>query len=102
METRNGSIFNNEVQKALTEVRRENMLTSGAIVRHFKGNLYKVITIAEDTETQKQVVVYMALYGDFKNYVRDVDMFMSEVDHEKYPDVTQKYRFEYVPQVMLY
>lgn len=55
--------------------------------RHFKGRRYRLIDIAEHTETGEKFAVYRALYGSYKLYVRPLDMFMSEVDHEKYPDV---------------
>ena len=64
------------------------------IYKHFKGDLYLVTDIAIDSETNKKVVIYRALYGENTLYVRDYDMFLSEVDHEKYPDINQKYRFE--------
>ena len=64
------------------------------IYKHFKGDLYLVTDIAIDSETNKKVVIYRALYGENTLYVRDYDMFLSEVDNEKYPDIKQKYRFE--------
>ena len=64
------------------------------IYKHFKGNYYIVVDIAYDSETKNKMVVYRQLYEDTKLWIRPLDMFLSEVDHEKYPDVEQKYRFE--------
>lgn len=69
------------------------------IYRHFKGNLYRIITLAEHTETVETMVVYQALYGECKVYVRPLTMFTEKVDKVKYPDVTQEYRFELLPPV---
>lgn len=73
----------------------------GGIYRHFKGKLYKVLNIGYDSETNnlefpKKLVIYEALYDDYKIWVRPYDMFVSKVDKNKYPDVTQEYRFELI------
>lgn len=85
---------------------RNRRLHAGDIVKHFKREtvndeearankyLYKIVALAEHTETKEMVVVYQALYGDFRMYVRPYDMFMGRVDKKKYPDIVQRYRFE--------
>lgn len=64
--------------------------------RHFKGHDYKILFIASDTEREGLDIVYQSTEAPRLKWVRPLTMFMSEVDHEKYPDVTQKWRFEKV------
>lgn len=79
----------------------------GDIVRHFKKTdesnseyLYKILAFASHTENKEKLVIYQALYAPYKTCARPYDMFCSEVDREKYPDVKQKYRFEVVETEM--
>ena len=86
-----------------TKERVKRDIHVGDIVRHFKREwvsadtseyLYKVLAFASHTETGERLVIYQGMYEPFKICARPYDMFMSEVDREKYPDVKQKYRFE--------
>lgn len=90
----------------------DNRINRGDYVRHFKREtmtelelrsnprkyLYKVLNIdAIDTVCEKRCVVYESMY-DNKVYVRPYNEFMSEVDHDKYPDIKQKYRFDVISE----
>ncbi len=77
-----------------SEIVRE--LKINAVYRHFKGNLYYVEGLARHSESDERLVVYRALYGERQLYVRPIDSFLSKVDREKYPLVSQEYRFEEV------
>lgn len=72
----------------------QNELKLHRVYRHFKENYYLVEDIAHDSETNQAMVVYRKLYGDGSLWVRPLEMFLSEVDHRKYPDCSQTFRFE--------
>ena len=83
----------------------DRVFRRGDIVRHFKREtvkedsdkyLYMIVGEATHSETRERMMVYAALYGDGGLFVRPLDMFLSEVDREKYPEIRQKYRFELV------
>ena len=72
----------------------EERIKIKGIYKHFKGNHYLLEDIAIHSETKEKYAVYRSLYEDNSLYIRPLDMFLSEVDHNKYPEITQKYRFE--------
>ena len=72
---------------------KENLKIKG-VYKHFKNNYYILEDVATHSETGEKYAVYRQLYGNGELYIRPLDMFLSEVDKNKYPNVKQKYRFQ--------
>ena len=73
----------------------ERIVKPNTKYRHFKGHVVEVVLLAKDTESLEDLVVYKHLDKN-EYWVRPLDMFLSKVDKEKYPDIKQEYRFEEV------
>lgn len=93
---REGQYFDTYKIKESCDLLMDRTIKIKGIYKHFKGNLYYVEDIAKNSEDEKPYVIYRQLYGDNSLWIRPLDMFLSEVDHNKYPDIKQKYRFELV------
>ena len=68
----------------------------GEVWKHFTNKLYKIIAIAEHTETKEKLVIYRALYGAYGIHARPLEMFMSKTDLFKHPEAEQEFRFALV------
>lgn len=90
--------MNKTIETVIENAKRKEIITRniGKVVRHFKGDFYLLEDIAEHTESGDKLVIYRALYGDYKVYARPLDMFIEKVPEGKENPTGQEYRFELV------
>lgn len=77
-----------------------NIPSPGQIYRHFKGNLYRIVTLAQESETGEMLVIYQALYGKYQVYARALSGFTQRLDRHEYPDAEAEFRFEPVKELV--
>ena len=83
---------------------RTKMIRPNTVWKHFKGSTAVILTLAKHSETNESLVVYRCINGNGMSssnhedgiYARPLEMFLSEVAKEKYPECKQKYRFELI------
>jgi hypothetical protein len=63
------------------------------LYRHYKGNLYQLLSVARHSETQEVMAVYQCLYGEYQVWVRPLDMFLEHVQLDNGQSVP---RFEFI------
>lgn len=73
----------------------------GELYRHYTGEVYQILTVAKHSETDERLVVFQAMYGTFDTYASPLSLFISEVDHQKYPRVKQQYWFDQIKKTQL-
>lgn len=88
------------VTPVLIDGKLDRNFQSGDLVQHFKGGLYKIISVATHTETEEPMVVYQSFQDESQGrlWVRPYEMFVSPVDKTKYPEVESLYRMTKVKE----